>query len=119
MRDGQARYEVTLELVLEEVDRSLDAGDSSAVARMRNVVARVLGGIGDVAGLTAEGDARIALRYTRARSAAGPVLPAALDWLSLELGDAPRGRYELMLTVRDLATGERRTTSRTLRVVRQ
>jgi hypothetical protein len=121
-REGQARYEVSLELLLVDIDRSFlprpDMTDAElATARLRNVVARVLGGLGDIVGTTAEGDARIALRYTRARGAAGATLPVTLDWLSLELGDAPRGRYELALTVRDLATGERTTTSRVLRVV--
>lgn len=124
-RDGQARYEVTLELVLVEIDRSfLPRADMTqaelASARVKHLAARVLGGIGDVVGTTAEGDARIALRYTRARGGAGAggaTLPVALDWLSLELGDAPRGRYELTVTVRDLATGERRTTSLAVRVV--
>jgi GWxTD domain-containing protein len=124
VREGQARYEVSVELVLVEVDRSLQlrpdmSASEQATAKLGNVTARVLGGIGDIVGTTAKGDARIALKYTRARGApaGAATMPVALDWLSLELGDAPRGRYDLTLTVRDLATGQRRTTTRSVRVV--
>lgn len=118
--EGQARHEVTLELVLDEIDRGRvadtlpDGTIRSEGGRVVNLLARAVGGLADVAGLTAEGDARVSLRYQRTRTAA----PVLLDWVTLELGDAPRGRYTLEVTVRDLVTGARTTTRRSLRVVR-
>lgn len=116
---GESRYEVTLELVLERIDRGLvaDTAQDGTVRRsgdpLVNLMARAIGGLADAAGLTAEGEARVSLRYQRSRTA-GPV---ALEWLTLELGDAPRGFYTLEVTVRDLATGARARTARRLRVV--
>ena len=59
---------------------------------------------GDTAGalgLTAKGDNPVSLAFTRERSAR----PVLLDYLAVELGDAPAGSYGLAVHVTDLAAG--------------
>jgi hypothetical protein len=99
-RDGLNQYRVELELTVLEVERR------------DFFLARIVGGIADAVGLSAKGDAAVSLSYDRQRSAS----PVALDYLTLELGNAPAGRYRLTVRVTDRVTGRSTTTSRELTV---
>lgn len=93
--EGSARYRVAI--TLDKVDRTGPLG----------VVLRVLGGVGEVAGRTAKGKGRVTLTFDRQVAAR----PAVTDYLTLDLGNAPPGRYRLILDVTDLVS-KRTTTSR-------
>jgi hypothetical protein len=79
---GDVTYEVEVRLTAEAI-------------RRRGLVARIIGGAGDVLGLSAVGDDALVLRYQRTRQAA----PALLEYLTLDLGDTPAGTYRLTLSV--------------------
>lgn len=102
-RDGVSRYKVELALTVLHVSRPA------------HLLARVVGGIADVVGLSAKGDDRVSLSYTRER----PASATALDHLTLELGDAPPGRYRLSVRLTDLVSGRSVTRQRDLTLVEQ
>lgn len=101
---GNARVRVELALNLTRMDRG------------RDPVMRVIGGLADVAGLTAEGDDRVVLRYERA--VAVDAADRQANYLALDLGDAPFGDYLLEVTVTDLVSGKKQTQRRALTVPR-
>jgi GWxTD domain-containing protein len=63
--------------------------------RRQGLVARIVGGASDALGLSAVGDDAIVLRYQRSR----PAAPALLEYLTLDLGDTPAGRYRITIGV--------------------
>ncbi|HEX9633502.1 MAG TPA: GWxTD domain-containing protein [Gemmatimonadales bacterium] len=79
-----AAYTVEIRLTAEAVER-------------RGLFARIVGGTADALGLSAVGDDVLVLRYERARDP-GPV---SLEYLTLDLGDTPPGRYRLTVSVAD------------------
>jgi GWxTD domain-containing protein len=100
---GTTRYEVTLGITVEAIDRS-----------DRSFLVTLLGGVADKLGLTAVYDERASLTYTRTQ-------PATLDGaraehLMLDLKDAPRGRYRIEVVVHDLVTGTQSSTDRTFTI---
>ncbi len=99
-RRGQVRYRVELALTLLEVPRGA------------SLSARVIGGIADLIGISGVGEDRVSLSYEQTRVAA----PVMLDYLTLDLADAPAGRYRMTVSVTDLATQQRAETARELRI---
>lgn len=83
---GTARYTVALRITVQGVER-------------RGFAARILGGIGDAMGLTARGDDAVSLRYDR-EVAAEPG-GSQVEYLSVNLEDAPRAEYAITLSVTD------------------
>lgn len=99
-----AHLEVSLALRLDAIDRG------------QELSARVLGGLVDAIGLSAKGDDQVSLRYQRTIALdSGDRIP---NYLALDLGDAPYGRYTLELTVKDLVSGRATTRTRVLTVPR-
>lgn len=103
---GNGRVRVELALTLRRIDRSTN-----------NPVVRVIGGLGDLAGLTQEGDDRVVLRYDR--TVALDADDRQANYLALDLGDAPAGAYTLELVVTDLVADKRATQRRELTVPRR
>jgi hypothetical protein len=102
---GAGRSRVELSLRLDDIDRKGEF-----------VAARILGGISDAVGLSAEGDNRVSLRFDRAVPLDGA--DRAPSFLAIALGDAPYGTYTLELTVTDLVAGRSMRRQRVLRVPR-
>lgn len=100
--DGAARLRVRVTVRILSLDRG------------RSFSARVIGGIADAVGLSAVGDEQVSLTYER-QVAGGAMVP---HQLALGLGDAPAGRYALMLEVTDLMSGRASRTERTLMLER-
>jgi GWxTD domain-containing protein len=96
-RRGQARYRVEIGLTALEVRRT-------------SLRARIKGGIADLIGLSAIGTDHVSLSFERVRDAT----PVALDYLMLDLADAPAGRYRLTVQVTDLNTGQQALSNRGL-----
>jgi GWxTD domain-containing protein len=90
---GTTRYQVQLWISVESIDRS-------GVGWL----AALVGGLADKVGLTAAYDDRVSIDFTQEQ----PATPAAarVEHLTVELRDAPLGRYELQVLVRDLVTGQ-------------
>jgi hypothetical protein len=82
----------------------------------RSFVAEIIGGLGDAMGLTARGDDRVSLDYDR-RVTVGPD-GAVAEFLTVELRDAPEGRYTVGVTVRDRVTGATASRERVVTVSR-
>ncbi len=94
---GTARYTVDLLFTVRQVER-------------HGFMARILGGIGDAVGLSAQGDEEVALAYDRE----AVTLPGGLqvEYLTVELQDAPKGLYGIYLTVTDHVSGQTITARR-------
>ena len=101
---GNAHLRVNLALRLTELQRG------------RVLTARVLGGVADAVGLSAEGDDRVSLRYDRRVALDSRDLVP--NYLALNLGDAPYGTYVLELTVTDLVSGRTSIRERTITIPR-
>jgi hypothetical protein len=87
---GTARYTVDVRITVRNIER-------------RGFAARILGGIGDAMGLTARGDDAVALSYDRqARARPGGT---QVEYLSVELEDAPKAEYAIAITVTDQVSG--------------
>jgi GWxTD domain-containing protein len=102
--DGSGRVRVDLSLRTDELDRG------------QSLSARVLGGVADAVGMTAEGENRVALRFDRA--VAIDADDRVANYLALDLGGLPYASYTLELTVTDLTTGRQATRLRPLTVPR-
>jgi hypothetical protein len=90
---GTARYTVDLRITVRNVER-------------RGFAARILGGIGDAIGLSARGDDAVALTYDRAAAARPGGIQ--VEYLSVELEDAPKAEYAVSLTITDRVSGASR-----------
>jgi GWxTD domain-containing protein len=92
-----ARYTVDLRITVREVER-------------RGLFARILGGIGDAVGLSAQGDDEVTISYDREVT----VEPGGLqvEYLTVELEDAPKALYGVYITVTDHANGRSVTARR-------
>jgi GWxTD domain-containing protein len=111
-RSGNSRYAVDISMTVLELDRTPEGGEQPS--RGEAMVTNIIGGIADAIGLSAKGDERVSLKYTRQHDARA----VALNYLTIELGDAPRGRYRLRVEVTDLVSNQRATAERMLTVVR-
>jgi GWxTD domain-containing protein len=87
---GHVYYAVDLRFTVESITR-------------RSVVAQIIGGLGDALGVSAKGDDRITLHYTRTADAHPSHVN--VEHLMVDLKDSPEGRYTVEVGVRDLRTG--------------
>lgn len=87
---GTARFTVDLRFTVSEIER-------------RGFAARILGGIGDAIGLSAQGDDRVALQYDRA--VAVPPGGAVVDFVEVDLENAPEATYTVTLSITDRVSG--------------
>ena len=67
----------------------------------------------DAIGVSGVGRDRVSLSFTRER----PASPTALDYVTMELGEAAGGRYRLTVQITDLAANRPVSSERELRVV--
>ena len=82
---------------------------------LSRLVARIVAGTTPSAEAQARGkEQQLSLSFTR-QVPAGPV---ALDYLALNLGDTPPGRYRVTVRVTDLATGRSAVSERDLVIIR-
>jgi GWxTD domain-containing protein len=102
--DGSGRVRVDLSLRTDQLDRG------------QSIRARVLGGVADAVGMTAEGENRVALRFDR--TVALDADDRVANYLALDLGALPYASYTLELTVTDLTTGRKTTQTRPITVPR-
>jgi GWxTD domain-containing protein len=87
---GIARYTVEVRLTVLSVER-------------RSFAARIFGGLGDALGLSARGDEQVALAYDReAAAAAGG---RQVEYLMVDLDDAPLADYGISVLIRDRVAG--------------
>jgi GWxTD domain-containing protein len=96
---GANRYRVAV--TLDKVQRTGALG----------LAARIVGGVSDAVGRSAEGRGSVTLSFDRSVAARG----AQVDYLALELGQAPPGRYVVRVEITDLVA---RRVARAQRVVR-
>ncbi len=99
-RDGSVTYVV--QLTLARTDRS----------RLANIVARVLGGTSGPFQASANAE-RVTLSFTRQAAAR----PALVDYLMVDPGDLPAGRYRLTLEVTDRTSGRTAHRDREITIV--
>ncbi|MDH5196911.1 MAG: hypothetical protein OEY20_06635, partial [Gemmatimonadota bacterium] len=88
--NGLAHFDVQLRLTVDAIER-------------RSFAAQIVGGVSDAMGLSAVGDDQVALDYDR-RAAVGPN-GTVVEFVTVELRDAPEGRYTIEVLVRDRLTG--------------
>jgi GWxTD domain-containing protein len=86
---GRAHYSVEVRFTVRDIER-------------RSFAARILGGIGDAVGLSAKGDDEVSLVYDRAVEA----VPGGrrVEYLTVDLEDAPVATYVITLRVTDKLT---------------
>jgi hypothetical protein len=92
-KDGAARYRVAITL-----GRLRGTGAGAWVAR-------VIGGAASAVGATARGNERVTLTFDRQV----PWQAATADYVSLDLGAAPPGRYRVTVEITDQVTKKRIT----------
>jgi GWxTD domain-containing protein len=100
---GTALYDVELRITVEAIER-------------RSFFARIVGGVADATGLSAVGDDRVSLNWSRS-AAVGPE-GVVVEHVEVELRDAPEGRYTIWLAVGDRRTGAVAVSERTILVLR-
>jgi hypothetical protein len=100
---GMARYDVELRITVEAIER-------------RSLFAQIVGGVADATGLSAVGDDRVSLNWSRS-AAVGPE-GVVTEHVEVELRDAPEGRYTVSVTVGDRGTGAVAVSERMLLVLR-
>ena len=74
---------------------------------------KVIGGVAGAVGATDKGKGKVTLKYDRNI----PAAPAAIDYLTVDLGNAPLGRYVLRVEVIDTVTGRRAARERPVTIV--
>ncbi|MDQ3520567.1 MAG: GWxTD domain-containing protein [Gemmatimonadota bacterium] len=94
------------------IDLSLRRTDGSVLS---SFLARVLGGTASGAESRSTGKKGDGLRLSFNRNTAAR--PEMLDYLSLDLGEAPPGKYRIAITVTDLPSKQSVTTERDLTIV--
>ncbi len=100
---GVAPYTVAITLRLQGIERT-------------GLVARLVGGAMDAAGLTAEGEDQVVLTYRREVMVRGR--DRVPEHVALDLAGGPPGVYELEVGVEDRRTGQSVVRSRTFRITR-
>ena len=74
---------------------------------------RVVGGVAGAVGQTNKGKGKVTLRYDRNI----PATDAAVDYLTVDLGEAPLGRYTLRVDITDIVTVKRVSRERPVTIV--
>ena len=77
------------------------------------MAARIVGGVSGAVGATDKGKGKVTLKYDRNI----PATDAAVDYLTVDLGTAPTGRYTLRVDVVDTVTGRRVSRERPVSIV--
>jgi len=98
---GSNRYKV--ELSLTKIRREGAIG----------MAAKVIGGVAGAVGATDKGKGKVTLRYDRNI----PSTDVAVDYLTVDLGEAPLGRYTLRVDIVDTVTGRRVARERPVTIV--
>jgi hypothetical protein len=109
--NGQSRYRIdvsvsVLEFIRAQGDSSLGARAGVLALRVRDRAAALVRRV--------TGNEQVAISFTRER----PANPVALDYFTMELGDAQPGRYRLRVTTTDLQTNRSTARDREIRIVR-
>jgi hypothetical protein len=91
VRENANRYRVEVSLTKVRRDGAL------------GMAATIIGGVTGSVGVTNRGKGKVTLRYDRNI----PATPAAVDYLTVDIGEAPAGRYTLRVEVIDTVTGRR------------
>ncbi len=100
--DGTEKYRVAI-----NVHRVKSSGGLGGLA------AKVIGGVASAIGLTGRGDDHVSLSFLRQV----PARPVSVDYVTLDMGNAPPGRYRLSVDVTDLANGQRVSSESSLTIV--
>jgi GWxTD domain-containing protein len=103
--DGRVQYDVKVTVTVLEIDRGPDG------------VARFFGGVADLVGLTAEGEDRLSLNFSRNEAARDANRHAEL--ITLGLGTSPAGRYRLTVTITERASKRSTTVNRDFFIARE
>jgi len=104
--DQRLRYEVEVQVTVLSVDRGPDA------------MARFFGGVADLVGLSAVGEDKLALRFTREAPSTSENRQRLPELLTLGLGTSPPGRYRLTVNVTDRVSGRTTTSQREFSIAR-
>jgi GWxTD domain-containing protein len=99
--EGVAEFEVTLRLRVDTIQRT-------------GIGARIVGGVLDAVGASAQGDNQVLLSFVSREPIGGrDRIPI---YLALDLGGAPAGVYSLDMSVKDLTTGRSAARHRTITI---
>ena len=101
LANGTSSYNVTITLRREK------GGGLGALA------ARIIGGVKSAIGISGNGSDHISLKFPRQ----APARPVAVDYVTLDLGDASPGNYLIDVDVTDLATNRHVSRERPLTIV--
>ena len=101
MPNGNSSYDVTITLRREK------GGGLSALA------AKIIGGVKSAIGISGNGSDHISLRFPRQT----PARDVSVDYVTLDLGQAPPGNYMLDVDILDLATNRHVSRERPLSIV--
>ena len=102
VREGSNRYKVEVSLTKHLREGAI------------GMAARVVGGVAGAVGKVDRGKGKVTLRYDRNI----PATEAAVDYLTVDLGNAPTGRYTLRVDIVDSVTGRRVARERLVTIVR-
>jgi GWxTD domain-containing protein len=94
---GLVAYQVDIQFTVQEIER-------------HGFAARLLGVVGDAAGLSAKGDDQVSLSFNRQREA--PPDGRAVEFLDVDLQGAPEATYLVTVTITDRHTGRAATAER-------
>jgi len=94
---GLVDYQVDIRFTVQEIER-------------HGFAARLLGFLGDATGLSAKGDDQVSLSFHRRLEA--PADRRAVEYLDVDLENAPEATYLLTVTVADTHTGRTATVER-------
>ena len=101
MANGNSSYDVTITL------RKEKGGGLGALA------AKIIGGVKSAIGISGSGSDHISLRFPRQT----PARHVAVDYVTLDLGEAPAGNYVIDVEITDLATHRHVSRERPLTIV--
>ena len=101
MANGNSSYDVTITL------RKEKGGGLGALA------AKIIGGVKSAIGISGNGSDHISLRFPRQ----APAREVAVDYVTLDLGEAPPGNYVIDVDITDLATHRHVSRERPLTIV--
>ncbi|MBL0937347.1 MAG: GWxTD domain-containing protein [Gemmatimonadaceae bacterium] len=100
------RYDVEVQVTILSLDRGADP------------LARFFGGVADLVGVSAVGEDKLALKFSREEPASSATVVRQPELLTLGLGTSPAGRYRLTVSVTDKASGRVATSHRDFSIAR-
>jgi hypothetical protein len=99
-------YDLQVSVTILSIDRGPDP------------IVRFLGSVSDLVGLSAVGDDRLSMRYTRDEAAAVGAEVRQPELITIGLGTSPAGRYRLSISVTDRRTSRTATSQRDFTIAR-